>query len=133
MLVCTNGHHVLTEEQKETFNRNGIQVNEDPITALIGTKGMLERVVFATGEESICKGGFVAPQLIQASSFGSLLECDMNAMDNIVIDAFGRTSVKGVYAAGDIVGMPFQLIMAAMQGSIAAAGVNTDLIQSEFL
>lgn len=37
----------------------------------------------------------------------------------------GRTSVKGVYAAGEVIS-PSQLIVAAAQGSMAAAGVNTD-------
>jgi thioredoxin reductase len=133
LLVCTNGYSVLTNEQKETFKKNGISVNEDIITTLQGKNGMLERVVFATGEESRRTGGFVAPQWHQASSFGELLGCEINAK-GAVVDNLGRTSVKGVYAAGDAAALMFsQLILAAAQGSIAAAGVNTDLIESEFL
>ncbi len=134
LLVCTNGHSVVTNEQKEALQRNGISVNESPITALIGKNGMLERVVFATGEESIRKGGFVAPQWHQASSFGEMLGCEMNAPGGSIVDSFGRTTVKGVYAAGDAATvMPSQLILAAAEGNMAAAGVNTDLIESEFL
>ncbi len=74
---------------------------------------------------------------VQASPFGALLGCEMNAMDGSVVDGimadrFGRTSVKGVYAAGEVI-VPSQLIVAAAQGSMAAAGVNMDLTQSEFL
>jgi alkyl hydroperoxide reductase subunit AhpF len=44
------------------------------------------------------------------------------------IDQLGRTSVLGVYAAGDAsIDLPSQLIIAA------AAGVNTDVTESEFL
>ncbi len=132
VLVCTNGHHVLTQEQKGTLQRKEIQVVEDPITTLVGKKGMLEQVVFATHEESRRSGGFVTPQWLQASSFGALLACDLNAMGGTVTDNFGRTTVKGVYAAGEVI-VPSQLIMAAAQGSMAAAGVNMDLIESEFL
>ena len=59
----------------------------------------------------------------------------MNAMGRIVTDQLGRTTVPGVYAAGDAsVGHPaHQLIIAAAEGSVAAAGVNTDLTESEFL
>ncbi len=134
LLVCTNGHSVLIEEQQETFSRNKIRVNESPITTLVGKNGMLERVIFATGEESAREGGFVAPQWFQASSFGQMLGCEMNAMGGSVTDNFGRTTVKGVYAAGDAANVaPSQLILASAQGSMAAAGVNTDLIESEFL
>jgi thioredoxin reductase len=133
VLVCTNGHATLTQEQKETLQRKEIQVVEDSITALVGKMGMLERVVFASHEESQRQGGFVVPQWSQASGFGTLLGCDLNAPGGIVTDNFGRTMVKGVYAAGEVIGVPSSLIMAAAQGSMAAAGVNTDLTESAFL
>lgn len=134
LLVCTNGHQVLTEEQREVLHEKGIQVVEDRITALVGKGGQLERVVFATGEERARRGGFVAPQLLQASPFGEELGCEMNVMGGIVTDPFGRTTVPGVYAAGDAsVVVPAQLIIAAAEGSRAAAGVNTDLTEHDFL
>lgn len=137
LLVCTNGHATLTEEQKAALRKNEIQIVEDRITALVGTRGMLERVVFTTHEASARQGGFVVPQWHQASPFGALLGCEMKAIDGSVVDGimadrFGRTSVKGVYAAGEVI-VPSQLIVAAAQGSMAAAGVNMDLTQSEFL
>jgi thioredoxin reductase len=49
-------------------------------------------------------------------------------MGGIATDSYGRTNIKGVYAAGDAsIIAPSQLIYAA------AVGVNTDLIQQEFL
>lgn len=131
VLVCTNGHARLTYEQKETLQKKEIQVAEDPITALVGTMGMLKRVVFATHEESTRHGGFVVPHWSQASGFGALLGCNTNALGGTTTDGWGRTSVQGVYAAGEVI-VPSILIAAAAQGSVAAAGVNTDLTQSEF-
>lgn len=132
VLVCTNGQKVLTRAQKEALLRKEVQVVEDPITALVGESGMLERVVFATHEESRRSGGFVSPQWIQASSFGISLGCELNELGGILADSFGRTMVKGVYAAGEVT-VHSQLIIAAAQGSMAAMGVNMDLIESEFL
>ena len=133
LLVCTNGRSHLTEEQKEVFQKRGIQVIEDPITALVGKDGMLERVVFATHEERAREGGFVAPQWTPASSFGSQLGCELNAMGGVATDELGRATVSGVYAAGDAsVFMPSQVIFAAASGSRAAAGVNADLTVKEF-
>ncbi len=134
LLVCTNGHQPLPREQQETLRQKGIQVVEDRITALVGMHGQLERIVFATQEERRSEGGFVAPQLLHASPFGEVLGCEMNAVGGIVTDPLGRTIVPGVYAAGDIsVAVPHQLIIAAAAGSRAAAGVNTDLTESEFI
>ena len=134
LLVCTNGHQVLDSEQQATLRQKGIAVVEDRITALVGKQGQLERMVFATQEERARGGGFVAPQLLQASPFGEELGCEMNVMGGIVTDSFGRTTIPGVYAAGDAsVVIPAQLIIAAAEGSRAAAGVNTDLTERDFL
>jgi thioredoxin reductase len=134
LLVCTNGHQVLDSEQQAALRRKGIEVVEDRITTLVGKGGQLEQVVFATQGAHARRGGFVAPRLLQASPFGEELGCEMNVMGGIVTDAFGRTTVPGVYAAGDAsVVVPAQLIIAAAEGSRAAAGVNTDLTESEFL
>jgi thioredoxin reductase len=132
LLLCTNGHQILTREQKEKLQKKEIQVFEDSIAVLVGKNGMLERVVFSTGEEVARTGGFMTVQWTQAAPFASLLGCNLNEMGGPTIDMLGRTSVKGVYAAGEVT-LPSQLIVSAAQGSAAAAGVNTDLIQSEFM
>jgi thioredoxin reductase len=134
VVVCTNGHALLTTEQKEALQKKEIQVVEDRIIALIGKRGQLERVVFATQGERERRGGFVASQLLQASPFTEELGCQMNAMEGIVTDPLGRTNIPGVYAAGDaLLAVPHQLIIAAAGGSSAAAGVNADLTEREFL
>jgi len=133
LLVCTNGHTLLTAEEKESLQRNKIQVVEDKIVALVGENGMLEKVVFASQGESVRTGGFVGGWPVQASSLGAELGCEINVQSRLVTDALTRTTVKGVYAAGDIEAPFPQLIMAAAEGSKAAAAINMDLIESEFL
>ena len=46
----------------------------------------------------------------------------------------GRTTVKGIYACGDTaLSAPAQLVIAAGEGSKAAAGVIADLVEEAFL
>jgi thioredoxin reductase len=74
------------------------------------------------------------PQMIQASDFGKQLGCKDNSLGGIAVDSFGRTNIRGIYAAGDAsVVNPAQIIIAAAEGVRAAAGVNADLTQKEFL
>jgi thioredoxin reductase len=133
LLVCTNGHALLTTEEKESLERNKIQVVEDKIAALVGEKGMLEKVVFASQGESVRTGGFVGGWPVLASSLGTDLGCEINAQGRLVTDALARTTIKGVYAAGDTANPFAQLVMAAAEGSKAAAVINMDLIEGEFL
>ena len=60
--------------------------------------------------------------------------CALPILGGIVTDELGRTTIKGVYAAGDTVTTisQAQLIMAAASGSKAAVAVTADLIASYF-
>ncbi|WP_227995200.1 FAD-dependent oxidoreductase [Oceanobacillus sp. CFH 90083] len=53
-------------------------------------------------------------------------------MRGIKTDPYGRTSVKGIYAAGDNAAGPSQLVIAASQGSKAAIGVISDFVEEAF-
>jgi thioredoxin reductase len=134
LVVCTNGTVFQNTEQKDLLQRKGIKIIENRIKNFVGENGQMEKILFENGKSVSRKGGFVMPQLVQSSDFGKQLGCQYNSLGGIAIDSFGRTNIPGVYAAGDAsVIAPAQLIIAAAEGVRAAAGVNTDLTQKEFL
>ena len=58
----------------------------------------------------------------------SELQRQLDEKGYVVVDEEGRTSVKGVYAAGDITNRPLkQIITAAAQGAVAATTVYEEL------
>ncbi|MCA0756237.1 NAD(P)/FAD-dependent oxidoreductase [Paenibacillus sp. N4] len=133
LLVCTNGRDSLSAEQLGQLARKGIQVNRRRIRTLTGANGRLKSIVFDNGEEIARTGGFVSPLWDHAVPFGTDLGCAMTQQGGIVTDAFGRTTARGVYAAGDAsVISPAQLVIAAGEGSKAAIGINTDLTNDDF-
>jgi thioredoxin reductase len=135
LVVCTNNGEVFQNSpQKSLLENKGIKIIENKIKNFVGTNGQIENVIVDNGGSVLRKGGFVMSQLIQASDFGKQLGCQYNPLGGIIVDSFGRTDIQGVYAAGDAsVIAPAQLIIAAAEGVRAAAGVNTDLTQKEFL
>jgi len=54
---------------------------------------------------------------------------DVDKRGHIVTDGNGRTSVKGVYAGGDIVLGAATVILAMGEGRRAAASINADLAE----
>ncbi|MEM7801126.1 MAG: NAD(P)/FAD-dependent oxidoreductase [Chloroflexota bacterium] len=132
IVVCTNGHQPLTPEEREMLIKKDIEIIEDRIVALIGERGYLEQINFETHQPIRRETGFVTTEWYQAAHFGEQLGCDLNPLGGAAVDNLGRTSVSGVYAAGESIGMPSQLIIAASDGSRAAAAVNMDLIEREF-
>jgi thioredoxin reductase len=134
LIVCTNGKPFQNSEQKRLIQNKGIKIMENKIKNFAGKNGQMEKIIFGNGESVIRQGGFVPPQPVQSSNFAKQLACDFNSLGGISVDSYGRTNIPGVYAAGDAsVIAPAQLIIAAAEGVRAAAGVNRDLIQKEFL
>ena len=135
MIVRTNNGETFRNSVQKTLPQNkGIKIVESRIKKFVGTNGQIEKIIFGNGESVLRRGGFVMPKLIQASDFGKQLGCQYTPLGGIAVDSFGRTNIQGVYAAGDAsVINPAQLIIAAADGVRAAAGVNTDLTQKEFL
>jgi len=134
LIVCTNGNSFQNSAQKDLLQNKGIKIIENRIKNFVGKNGQMEKIIFENGESVFRKGGFVMPQLIQASDFGKQLGCEYNPLGGIAVDSFGRTNIQGIYAAGDAsVIAPAQIIVAAAEGVRAAAGVNMDLTQKEFL
>ncbi|OMF37606.1 pyridine nucleotide-disulfide oxidoreductase [Paenibacillus sp. FSL H8-0548] len=133
LIVCTNGHATLTNDQKELLLSKGITIREEPISAFIGQNGMLEQVRFTDGTQIERTGGFVSPSFLPKALFGESLGCALTEIGGIKTDDFGRSTIHGLYAAGDAsYFMPSQLIYAAADGSKAAVGVNMDLIDEQF-
>lgn len=133
LIVCTNGKPILSADEKEVLEKNGIKVNEKKIRSLTGTNGKLEAIEFVGGEHLFRTGGFAASQWIQASAIGESLGCKLNERGGVEADRFRRTNVEGVFACGDtVMDGPSQLIIAAAEGSMAGIGVNGELLEERF-
>jgi thioredoxin reductase len=59
------------------------------------------------------------------------LGCDVDQAGFPVVDPAGRTSVSGVWAAGNVVDPRLQVITSAGAGSAAAIAINADLVEED--
>jgi len=74
---------------------------------------------------------FVPPRFIPNSALLVGLGCDVDTDGWVTVDPTGRTSVPGVWAAGNIVDPRAQVITAAGAGSAAAIAINADLVEED--
>lgn len=134
LVLCTNGAaDILDTEQRGQLAARGIPVIDTPISALGGQNGRLESVHFADGSSIKRSGGFIDPAQIPKIAFKDALGYETAENGGIVTNAMGKTTAKGVYAAGDTVDvMPSQLIYAAASGSKAAISVMADLTEENW-
>ncbi|KIL11983.1 NAD(P)/FAD-dependent oxidoreductase [Bacillus safensis] len=131
LIVFTNGH-VLADEDKVLLTAHSIQVIDVPIVSIDHDNGQLRSLQLANGEIVNREGGFVASEFKQSAPFAEKLGCQMTKNAGIETDILGRTTVSGVFACGDNLGGPAQLVLAAAAGSQAGMGVIHELVQEEF-
>ena len=74
---------------------------------------------------------FVPPRFVPNSALLVGLGCDVDTDGWVTVDTTGRTSVPGVWAAGNIVDPRAQVITAAGAGSAAAIAINADLVEED--
>lgn len=87
----------------------------------IGGEDRISYVLFEDGEKIECKGVFIALGEAGGADFAKKLGIYMEN-DSIVVDENLKTTVPGVYAAGNVVGGLLQINKAAYQG--AKAGLD---------
>jgi len=128
LVVFTNGVGTVSEPEEEALLAAGIRVERRVIAELSGDRDGFTGVTLSDGETVARSAGFVRPAWSAPLSYLRGLGPDHDADGYLVVDAWGRTSVPGVYAAGDITPPgPQQLIVAAGNGARVARALNRDL------
>lgn len=83
------------------------------------------------GRSESCDAIFLCVPLRQRSPLVDMLGCKLRSDGHIEVDAYGRTSVAGCYAAGDAAGRIHQVVLAAASGVAAGIGINEDLVEQD--
>ena len=106
---------VLVGRGFEATDRAKLEAARLPIDEreVVAVRGERATLVFADGSELPRDAVLVAAPLRQRSSLASALGVELEPAGTIAVDEFGRTSVAGVFAAGDVAGM-IQMVAAAL-------------------
>jgi thioredoxin reductase len=128
-VVCTNGPDELSEAERDELRDHHIPLFDTPIRAISSSEGMVNHVALEDGTEIPCTGIFFKSELVPGTDLPQSLGCRISDTGVIAVDEFGKSSVPGVYAAGDASSLMHQSIAAAASGAIAAAAINGELNQ----
>jgi thioredoxin reductase len=126
VVLLTDGNSDLDPDEAEQLRQRGIAIRDDPIARLEAEGGKLARIVFADGSNDDRTGLFFMPSFTP-SPLPAQLGCELDESGAVVIDEDGRTSVPGVFAAGDATTDKKAVVLAAAAGSRAAYAINAGL------
>ncbi|WP_145147411.1 NAD(P)/FAD-dependent oxidoreductase [Paenibacillus xylanexedens] len=125
--ICTNGSDSLTDEQREELKQHHVTVFDAPIQSINSEEGMVKQVVLNDGTAIPCTGVFFQPKLFTGSELPNAIGCEITESGTVIVDASGKTSVAGVFSAGDAASEMYQAITAASLGALSAVSINNEL------
>lgn len=137
IVLLTDGPADLDDDGRSRLAGACIAVDERPVAALEADDGELDAVVFADGSRLPRRGLLVATGMRQRDRLAAQLGVEVSgpgpvAEDPIGVDPLCRTSIPGVFAAGDLTGEMPQVAAAIAAGSRAAAAVVQSLAADDY-
>jgi thioredoxin reductase len=122
----------LTPADRAALDARGIRIVAGDVAGLAVENDHLVGVQLVDGTIVPRTAAFIRPQpLPHADGPATMLGCATDDAGFITVDATGRTSVPGVWAAGNAADPRAQVITAAGAASAAAIALNADLIQDD--
>lgn len=126
VVLLTDGSADLDPDEADQLRRSGVVIRDDPVARLEAEGGDLARLAFADGSSDDRTALFFVPSFT-SSPLPALLGCELDESGAVVTDEDGRTSVPGMFAAGDATTDKKAVVLAAAAGSRAAYSINAGL------
>lgn len=120
-----------TADERDRLTARGIRIVEGEVARLVVAQDRLSGVELADGRVVPRVAVFVAPRFVPQGELLTGLGCQVGENGWVAVDATGRTSVTGVWAAGNVVDPRAQVITSAGAGSAAAIAINSQLLDDD--
>jgi thioredoxin reductase len=122
----------LTSAERIQLEARGIRVVSGEVARLVVDADRLTGVELVDRQVFARAAVFIRPGNVpHADGLLTGLGCEVNEAGFATVDATGRTSAAGVWAAGNVVDPRAQVITSAGAGSAAAIAINADLVQED--
>jgi thioredoxin reductase len=129
IVICTNGEPPdMKQELLDILKPLNIPVLDPPITCVVSRNKEIRGVELEGGMSLDCERLYFAIGQYPSDDLGTQLGCERDQIGRLVIDEHNHTSVRNVYAAGDVAGGPQIAIAAAASGAIAAVAIHASLV-----
>lgn len=121
----------LSAEMRAGLDHVGVAVEEEPAAGVTIANGRITHVVLRSGRECSFDTLYSALGTLARSSLAAEIGAAMDGCGRLVVDGHQRTSVPGVFAAGDVVSTLNQISVAMGEAAKAATAIHNDLRRRE--
>ncbi|MDQ3944158.1 MAG: NAD(P)/FAD-dependent oxidoreductase [Actinomycetota bacterium] len=131
-LTLISGSTVLTDSERLRLESAGVRIINGDIASLHGEARRLDAITLADGTSIVATGLLVpAPHQHRDRSLLGELGLDTTPTGHLVTDAFGMTSVPGIWAAGDLTSPIANVARAIAEGANCAIAITHHLVVAE--
>ncbi|TDN82957.1 NAD(P)/FAD-dependent oxidoreductase [Stakelama pacifica] len=127
----TQGAYEPDAEEAALLTRRGVAIERTPVVEVLGSAPQVSAVRLADGRSIELAAIFTAPVTRQASDLADQLGCAMEDGPSgafIRVDPWGKTSVIGVFAAGDAAAAMHNGTLASASGVLAGVAAHQSLV-----
>ncbi len=122
----------LTSAERLQLEARGVQIVRGEVARLVVADDRLAGVQLADGRLIPRAAVFIRPSNVpHPDGLLTGLGCEVDDAGFVAVDAAGRTSAYGVWAAGNVVDPRAQVIASAGAANGAAIAINADLVQED--
>ena len=132
LTLFTNGKSTLNIEQSTCLASHNIKVIEKEILSIHHSAGYVKAIEFFDRTKYSVSGIFTKLPLKQHCEIPIHFGCELSETGHIKIDEFGKTTIPGIYAAGDCTMVLRSVTLSMASGMKSAASMNKELIDESF-
>jgi len=129
IVICTNGEQPDMEQKLlNQLKLLNIPVLDAPIKCVVSRDREIRGLELEGGMSLDCERLYFAIGQYPSDDLGAQLGCKRDKLGRLIIDEHNHTSVKNVFAAGDITSGTQLAIVAAASGAVAAVAIHASLV-----
>jgi thioredoxin reductase len=114
------------------LRKYNVAIEDKKIARLCDVDGRLSAVEFQDGDALALDGLFFHLGSHPSTDIADELGCERDTDGNVVVnEKTHETSVRGIYAAGDLMGGPYLAVGAAAKGAQTAIAIHKSLLPPE--
>jgi thioredoxin reductase len=132
LTLFTDGPSTLSEAQTRSLHQHGISIEQDSVKELAHRKGQLHHIQLGDGSALGLHALYAMPPFEQHSEIPQQLGCALTPEGYIQVDVQQRTTVAGIYAAGDNTTRLRTVANAVATGTTAGMMLNKELVAEDF-
>jgi len=121
----------LSRQEREELTARAIGIVEGAVAELVVDEDHLTGIRMADGRDVARDAVFVRPEFSGNNDFVSVLGGQTDRLGWPLVDPTGKTTVDGIWVAGNAANPRAQVITAAGEGSAAAIAINNDITEED--